>query len=285
MKKLLIAAAALLVGFQAFAQEAEVQKEEKNPLIPFISLSASVDNCYLSDGIVVNPDTMIFGDLYLEWSLTDNVALYGDLWVANDWNDYNKADGVAYEPEEIDYTVGVTYGAGNYKADLSYAYWDMPQRTGWNAPGCTKMVLTLDQTYDIVVKTDDNDEPVFTVTPRARIRNDFENDEWLVRLGAASKWAINDNLTLKNTADMFWGNGRWICGAATGKDAGDLYKNTITTFVLGAELNYAINENFSCGPFAEAAWGVDHEVRDMMKASSANNSFNFHYGFKVAAEF
>ena len=113
MKKLMFSlfAAMMLIGVQAMAQDAT---NEKPIWQPSVDLSLSYSSRYISDGWVINPESMIFGDINLTWDFNEFGGIYIGTWFANDWNDYNEGahvpgdglGGVVGEPEEIDYYFG-----------------------------------------------------------------------------------------------------------------------------------------------------------------------------------
>jgi len=302
MKKLLVAFVAVMACFQAFAEDAvtaepEVKASEEKAWS--LSITAEYKTGYMSDGFMLNPDDMLFGDIYFEYALAENYGYYLDLWIAHDMNRYNKCDRIDNEPEELDYTAGVYYkladviGDKGLKFDLSYTYWDMPERTGWNRRGCTKMKAALDISTDKY-----NVCKGFTVTPGIMVANDFENDEWEAKVYAATCYKINDKLSLKNKAELFWMNGHWLYGRRNegGAKAAGIYQTScLSTFVLSADLSYLVYKNeekgyeVTCGPLAKLAWALDNNVRDSWKgkdrAPNAESGCNFLAGFAVNASF
>ena len=145
MKKLMFSlfAAMMLIGVQAMAQDAT---NEKPIWQPSVDISMSYSSRYISDGWVINPESMLFADINLTWDLKEFGGIYLGCWVANDWNDYNKDSRIDYEPEEWDYWVGYYYTLNDVPFvesltfDLSYTYWDYPKRTqsssGTGNPPC-----------------------------------------------------------------------------------------------------------------------------------------------------
>ena len=238
MKKLMFSlfAAMMLIGVQAIAQDAT---NEKPIWRPAVDISMSYSSRYISDGWVINPESMLFADINLTWDFNEFGGIYIGTWVANDWNDYNRDSRIDYEPEEWDYWIGYYYTLSDVPVvdsltfDLSYTYWDYPKRTQWPAPGETERNVALD------ISTGD--------------------------------FAITDGL------DLFWNNGRWRCGGYDGvhhlKRAGllDSYKNGFSTLVWSADLSYAINDYISFGPFAKLAWVLDHDYREVWKSESSPN--------------
>ena len=232
MKKMLfgIAAAALVsTGLMAQEAAAPIEQSESNVLFPTVEFNAKAlipevkinlqyASAYMSDGKILNPESMLFGEVDLGWNLTKNSGLYTGIWVANDWNDYNEADGVQYEPEEIDYWVGGWYELAfdtdaalkSLTFDLSYTYWDMPKRTGWNYPGSTKMKLTLDIATNEFKFCDDK----LGITPGIKINNDFENEEWQVVPYVKAGYGITDALSVSSSLELFWENAKWYVGGS-----------------------------------------------------------------------
>ena len=89
MKKLMFSlfAAMMLIGVQAMAQDAT---NEKPVWQPSVELSLSYSSRYISDGWVINPESMIFGDINLTWDFKEFGGIYIGTWFANDWNDWNE---------------------------------------------------------------------------------------------------------------------------------------------------------------------------------------------------
>lgn len=299
MKKLFTALTAIAALTLAPALQAETESE-KNPFIPTISLDLQYANRYISDGFVFTPESMGFANLTLEWDPAEFFGFYGSVWCANDFNDCNEGEmkgdhegGVQYEPEEFDYTGGIWFALpggeflGNVVIDLSYCYWDMPKRTGWNVPGYTKMVACADLS---LTDTEDGYQLAegFFWKPGFGIDWAFEHDAWQLSPYVKTTWKITADLTLTNSAELFWGNGRWICGPLPERYAGDIYKNALTTFVLTAKLKYAITENISFGPYGTIAWALDHEIRDAWKyveTQNAKSGCNTLWGLELSFKF
>ena len=281
-----IAAAALVGATGLMAQEAAPAASEQKVLIPTIEFNAdalipSVNinlqyaSAYMSDGKILNPESMLFGDLTLSWDVTANSGVYAGIWVANDWNDYNEECGVQYEPEEIDYYVGAWYTISDLGAiksltfDLSYTYWDMPKRTGWNYPGSTKMKLTLDiSTGDLI--SDEKKE----FKTGIKFNNDFENEEWQIVPYVKGGFEIIDKLSANTSLELFWENAKWYVGGSpnhTNHNAPDYDKNGLSTLVWSLDISYAITDNISFGPFGKLAWCLDHDYRETWKANGNPN--------------
>ena len=289
MKKLLfgIAAAALVGATGLMAQEAAPAASEQNVLIPTIdfnakalipsvSLNLQYASAYMSDGKILNPESMLFGDLSFGWDLTANSGIYAGIWVANDLNNFNNGydggyAGIQYEPEEIDYYIGAWYTISDLAAiksltfDLCYAYWDMPKRAhkkgGWNPPGSTKMKLTLDTHTGEFKFVDDK----LGITPGIKINNDFENDEWQVVAYTNASYQIMDKLSANTSLELFWEDARWHVGRANHSNKNGHAKwdkKGLSTLVWSMDLNYAITENVSFGPFAKFAWCLDYHYRE-----------------------
>ena len=268
MKKLMFSlfAAMMLIGVQAMAQDAAA--DEKPVWQPSVSLNLSYSSRYMSDGKIINPKSMLFGDINLTWDFKEAGGIYIGTWVANDWNDYNKNDRIDYEPEEWDYWIGYYYTLNDVPFvdsltfDLSYTYWDYPKRTGWPAPGETERKVVLDiSTGDFAITED------FTWHPGIYFGWDHENDEWQVKLYAKSTYKISDKLSFNNSLDLFWFNARWMCGGYDGAHhpKADAYKNGFYTLVWSIDLSYAINDYISVGPFAKLSCVLDHDYRETWK--------------------
>ena len=283
-----IAAAALVGATGLMAQEAApaAQSEQKvliptiefnaNALIPSVNINLQYASAYMSDGKILNPESMLFGDLTLSWDVTANSGIYAGIWVANDWNDYNEADGVQYEPEEIDYYVGAWYTIDDLEViksltfDLSYTYWDMPKRTGWNYPGSTKMKLGLDIHTGDFKCCDDK----LSVTPGIKFNNDFENEEWQIVPYVKAGYSICDKLSADSKLELFWENAKWYVGGANHrnhKPVADCDKNGLSTLVWSLDLNYAITDKVTFGPFGKLAWCLDHDYRETWKFNGSAN--------------
>lgn len=287
MKKMLFGVMAAALTSVAMAQEAAPEAApatEKNPLIPAIEINLKYASAYMSDGKIVNPESMLFGDLCLSWDITEDFGIYAGIWVANDWNDYNegtKGDhigGVEYEPEEIDYYAGAWYTLNDLAVvksltfDFSYTYWDMPQRTGWNHPGCTKQKAALTVTTGEFKFADDN----LSITPGINVNVDPENEEWQVKPFVNAGYAITDKISANTSVELFWENAKSIVGrcnhsAHPGYARADVDKNALTTLVWSADVSYAITENISVGPFGKLAWCLDHDFREEWKAEGSDN--------------
>lgn len=273
-------AAMLLIGAQAMAQD------EKPIWQPSIDITLQYASRYMSDGKIINPESMLFGDLMLGWDFKEFGGIYIGTWVANDWNDYNEAKphhqgpgAVQYEPEEIDYYFGYTYKLANVPVidslnfDLCYAYWDYPKRTKWPSPGETERKISFDvSTGDFAITEN------FTWKPGFMIGWDHENDEWQVKPYVKTTAKLMDNLSFKNSLELFWFNARWMCGGGKGthhhevdeegeptNSIEDAYKSGLYTLVWSSELSFAITENISVGPFAKLSWVLDHDYRETWK--------------------
>ncbi len=302
MKKLMFSlfAAMMLIGVQAMAQDAT---NEKPIWQPSVGINLSYGSRYMSDGKIINPESMLFGDINLTWDFKEFGGIYLGTWFANDWNDYNnRGDAwkvndshVQYEPEEWDYWFGYYYTLNDVPVvdsltfDLSYTYWDYPKRTKWPARGETERKVVLDiSTGDFAITED------FTWHPGIYVGWDHENDEWQVKLYAKSSYKISDKLSFNNGLDLFWFNGRWMCGGYDGvnhaKRAGlmDEYKNGFYTLVWSTDLSYAINDYISFGPFAKLAWVLDHDYRETWKGPNNPNSadgMNTLWGVQLSINF
>lgn len=290
MKKILtgIMAVAMLAGIQAFAQEEE-ESSFVSKLIPSVDIAAQYKSRYLSDGRVVNPDDMLFMDAFFSWNIYENDdfanGLYFDLWCANDLNRYNKADGIDYEPEEFDYTIGYTLGVKNFECeplslkglnfDLSYAYWDYPSRTGWQCVGSQQNTITLDISTSVV-----ND--VLDVTPGITINWDPEDEKYYgkgyLKLGDEiwnneEEGNKKQSLSWNTKFELFAGNSRYTGNAFSEiDDTGDIYKSTFTTFVWTVGLDFSPMPGVSVGPFGVLSWALDHECRDAWKIDDNSKS-------------
>ena len=291
MKKVMFSlfAAMMLIGVQAMAQD------EKPMWQPSVDISFSYGSRYLSDGWVINPESMLFGDINLTWNLREAGEIYIGTWFANDWNDYNRDSKVKYEPEEWDYWVGYAYTLGGLEVidsvtfDLSYTYWDYPKRTKWPQPGETERKIKLDISTGKIAVTES-----FTWKPGFMVGWDHENDEWQASIYVKSTATLIDNLKFNNGLELFWSNGRWRCGGYDGvhhlKREGllDSYKNGLSTLVWSSDLTYEITENISFGPFAQLAWVLDHDYREVWKSESSPNSksgMNTLWGIKLSFSF
>ena len=310
MKKLMFSlfAAMMLIGVQAMAQDAT---NEKPVWMPSISLTFEYASRYMSDGKIVNPESMLFGDISLGWDFKEFGGIYVGTWVANDWNDWNEGDKVQYEPEEIDYYIGYYYTLNDVPVvesltfDLSYAYWDYPKRTKWPSPGETERKVVLDiSTADFAIGE------AFTWHPGFYVGWDHENDEWQAKPYVKSSYKVMDKLTFNNSLELFWFNARWMCGGGKGAHhtkvvyddngeiekvypKGDAYKNGFYTLVFGADLTYQITENISFGPFAKLAWVLDHDYRETWKdkdnpyysEANSKSGMNTLWGVKLSISF
>ena len=295
MKKLMFSlfAAMMLIGVQAMAQDAT---NEKPAWLPSVDISFSYGSRYMSDGKIINPESMLFGDINLTWDFKELGGIYLGTWFANDWNDWNEDSKVQYEPEEWDYWVGYYYTLGDVPVvesltfDLSYTYWDYPKRTKWPAPGETERKVVLDiSTADFAIGE------AFTWHPGFYIGWDHENDEWQAKPYVKSSYKVMDNLTLNNSLELFWFNARWMCGGYDGTHhpKADAYKNGFYTLVFGADLTYQITENISFGPFAKLAWVLDHDYRETWKdkdnpyysEANSKSGMNTLWGVKLSISF
>ena len=311
MKKLLssILAVAALVSIQTFAQEteetpsllAQLKESTKCSLIPTsIKLSLDYKSRYLSDGRVINPEQMLFGSIDLNWDF-DNDGIYVGIWGANDLNDYNRADGIKYEPEEFDYYIGYWYEWGDLGdavksvcLDVSYTYWDYPSRSGWECIGEQQNTITVDVSAKLGCD-------VVSVKPGVKVNWDPEIEkiygDVYVALGKDfedAKW-----ISLGTKFELFWGNGNYVKRAfpdAEGRHWGDSDKEALTTFIwtVGADFtpfngddNSAL-KSFTIGPFAQLVWAIDHECREAWKTTKQANSksgVNTCYGISASYKF
>ncbi|MBR4674240.1 MAG: hypothetical protein IKP00_07230 [Victivallales bacterium] len=269
-------AVAALAGAQVFAQEAapEVKEEKICGLIPdSISLSMQYKSRYISDGFVINPDSMLFGSFDLGWDLTSHDGIYIGIWGANDLNHYNEDSGIKYEPEEFDYYIGYWYEFGDIPGiqsltlDLSYTYWDYPSRTGWEGVGEQQNTIALDITAGCFLQ------------PGVTINWDPENEKLYFKLHVGYDYEVEDvkGLSLSTGLAMFVGNGHYVAGKGVMDWDDDVPvdsydRSAITTLIWDVALTYAVNDHISFGPFASLNFAVDHNVRDTWKANDNSKS-------------
>lgn len=283
--------ACILVAFAAFSMawadetvklEGESTSNGTRPVwVPYVDLSLDLASREVVYGEVDNPKKTLMGDLTLSWYFAENFGIFGDLWIANPWNNWEKDSKVENEPDEFDYNFGVFYALEDMplvkqlKFTLYHDRIHYPSRSGWKMPGETKNLLNL------TIETADFDIcQNLTWHPGTQISFDYENDEWNVSPFAELKWEICDKLSLTNRAELFWGNARWNAGTANryvyGYDEESdtiyrfehpRYKNAITSFMLGTELAYKVTENISVAVYGKLMWAVDHDIRDVWKLS------------------
>ncbi len=272
MKKLLssIMAVAALVGVQAFAQEeaaeetpsllAQIKEKTGCSLVPTnIKLSVDYKSRYLSDGRVINPKQMLFGAIDLAWDF-DHDGIYVGIWGANDLNDYNRASGIKYEPEEFDYYIGYWYEWGNLGdvvksvcLDVSYTYWDYPSRSGWECVGEQQNTFTVDISAPLGV-VDGLD-----IKPGTKVNWDPENEKFYgdVYLSLGKGFEDAEWLSLGTKFELFWGNGNYYV----------LENPQLTTFIwtVSADFTPFKDYAFTIGPFAQLVWAVGSDTRDFWK--------------------
>ena len=153
-------ALAAVAAVTAMAQEeAEVSVEESSGWTPTVGLTLEYNSRYMSDGNILNPKSMIMGSFDLGLESADGYGFYAGIWGAYDQNNYNSADGINHDFEEVDYYFGAWYAIGDATIDLGYTYWDMPKRTGWNGVGCTQQKLNLDVNYKFALSEESSLKP------------------------------------------------------------------------------------------------------------------------------
>ncbi len=268
MKKLLssILAVAALVSIQAFAQDeaaeespsllAQLKESTKCSIIPTsIKLSLDYKSRYLSDGRVINPKQMLFGEIDLYWDFT-NDGVYAGIWGANDLNDYNRGSGIKYEPEEFDYYIGYWYEWGDLGdvvksvcVDVSYTYWDYPSRSGWECVGEQQNTFTVDVSAPLGVDA-------VSVKPGVKVNWDPENEKIYgdVYVGLGKSFEDCKCLSLGTKFELFWGNGNYYV----------LDNPQLTTFIWTVNADVSVG-NFTIGPFAQLVWAVGSDTRDFWK--------------------
>ena len=301
-------AVAAIAGAQVFAQDAvpEVKEEGRSRLIPSMTLNVEYKSRYISDGFVVNPESMIFGSFDLGWDISDTNGIYVGIWGANDWNDYNegtKGDhegGVQYEPEEWDYYIGYWHEIGDIPAiesltlDLSYTYWDYPHRTHWQCVGEQQNTIALDLTTGCFLK------------PGVTINWDSENEKIYCKFHVKYEKDIEDikGLSFSTGLDLFWGNSHYVNAKGVKKSWVPAYNEdgdrdgyedkpvggaALTTLVWSAGFSYAVNDHFSFGPFASLSFALDHNVRDSWKSdhksANSDSGCNTLWGFGGTLKF
>lgn len=268
-------AAAAIVGAQAFAQEAAAPVAEQNEWTPEISMTLEYASRYMSKGKVVNPERMFFGDISLSLK-----GFYVGTWVAMDMTDYNRDSKITYEPEEVDYYVGYGYEieevpvVKSLSLDVSYTYFDYPRRSGWQCVGESQHEFAIDATTGLFLN------------PGVTVAFDFETEKAWVKAHIEYSLVletISPDFSFDNELSLFWGNTKFNGGI---NDEGqDTYKNALTSLVWDFGFTYNINENFSIGPFGEIAWALNHDIREVRKADSANSTCNMMWGFRLSANF
>lgn len=276
-KKLMcgLVAMAMLAGSQVFAQEAA---DEKDPWIPSLDFSVKYASRYLSKGKVVNPESMLFGDLSVGLQ-----GFYAGVWVANDWNDYNKADGggVAYEPEEIDYYFGYSYdyvwdeeaSVKGISLDLCLTYWDYPKRLHWQSVGEQQWEYAFSANLDTLL------------SPGFSLRWDPENEKWYGDFNVAWDYNFKDFdaefVTFNTGLNLWWGNHRFYANPGSGKDI------TFTTLCWDNSFDFAVCDHVTVSIFQEFAWALNHNYRDSWKGydPNAKRGMNTLWGVKLAFSF
>ncbi len=259
LKKLFggLLAAALFAGMGVFAQEVAAEAE-KSEWMPEFDFNMKYASRYLSKGKVVNPKKMLFFDASLSLK-----GFYGGVWVADDWNDYNRGagipgdglGGVVGEPEEIDYYFGYGYTfeeipvVEKLKLDFCVSYYDYPKRLGWDVVGEQQWEYALGVNTGLFL------EPGF------KLCWDSENEIWYGNFNVAWDYNFKDEgaegLTFGTGLELWWGNSKFFDNG--GREI------TFTTLCWNLELSYAVTDNITISPFATLAWALNHNYRESWK--------------------
>lgn len=271
-------AMAVILAPQIWADQFSIPSEE-DAWRPGVDFMLDYGSRYMYRGEVWNPDHVLQGDLCLSLQ-----GFYAGIWTCFDFTD---ANGYNNEPEEWNYYLGYEYKfqdvpvVNSITLGVGWIYFDYPR-----AAECDTQEAYLTMSLEDTV-----------LTPSLTVNCDYEHNTWWVQVGVRHEMPleqISEKLCLLTGFDLYWGNTRWN---ARYNDAEwretyqsepaykDTYKNAISTGVLSAELNYKINDHFSFGPYLIAAWVLDHDIREMAKASQYNHAFNFVWGARLAMVF
>ena len=273
----IMAASMSIFAQEAAAPELEPADDDKCALIPNIALSLDIKSKYMCDGLVVNPDGMLFLDAFAAW----DCGLYLDVWTAIDLNGYNNgSDDIGpykndrrNRPEEIDYVIGYSYTFDDLldisplTIDVAYKYFQYPRA---NFSG--------DELFDTTIKLDnildkEGDAWLSTGITWRYNTKDYTNYSWFdVTYGY--------NFTEKFSA--FLSNKVFYACKSKMKDSGyDWYagnRDAFTSLESTLEADYAVTDNFSVRAYIDCGWALDHDIRQCCKDTDHQNTFNIRYG-------
>jgi hypothetical protein len=271
-----------LVAFTgAMAQDIEVEEESN---MPSFALSLKYASRYMSKAKVFDTRSVMQGDFSATW--------YG--FTAGIWGNYDFTDDGSLgrwsdnQVEEWDYYLnyeytiedvpglddGITLGFGWIYYDYRHTGHRMGKslRRGWG--------WTDDNEINASVSFGCLLSPTFTVN------HEYEKDWTWCSFGGSYEYAINENLTWKLGGTFYWGSTKYIgyMDMAGDKPA---RKNALFSFVADTSLDYAINKNFSVGPFMQGGWILDHDYREAVLRSDNGSfsTFNFVWGFGANVNF
>lgn len=183
-----------------------------------------------------------------------------------------------YDVEEVRYEFG--YGYTFYEVaylesltiDLEFTYYDYPSRSLYDSQ--RELALTLSSGLPL--------RPGFTVAW------DYKNDRfWAsVFVSHTEKFPkISERLRWTNKFELFWAN--------TTYNAWDnnVKKNALNALVWTMSLDYYVYRWFSFGPYAQAGFALDHDIRehwkhdDTRRTPGCNDRINLMAGLRMSFHF
>ena len=263
------------------SEETWLQKLE----LPKFSLYETVSNVYLSRGRRSLDGWVREDSLYGEWyGFHAGVWSYSDLEGKTYRADGHRRHG---EPLEWDYYFGYGYRFGgdwpvvkSVKLTLRYNYYDECGNPRSDSEDIRVLINT-----NSYIKTE------------LQWRYTTKIDRNLFRFRLSKSFELSRNWSLYNMAEVWFGDAK-MNGVACpggwrrareykrqGNPLGDSFKNAIYSFVYTIGLDYKFNANCSFGPYAAAAWALDHDIREGWKARTHCNAFNSSAGCVLKLRF
>ncbi len=218
----------------------------------------------ISKGKVSNPDSVGL----INVKVNSGYGFYYTLFGIDDLTDYNKKKGIdRYEFERFEHTFGFEWKfkdvdcIKSLKLNIGYLFTDYQENMGKNT----------DPEHEAFIKITTG----LPLNPGIKVNYDVEHDYLYWNPYVSYDFHILENLILKQDLNLYFYNSTQC------KNEFKVDHGMFTCLYYKAFLKFEIMENLSCGPLFEAAWALDHRVRDAYAESDKNNRFNCLAGFKI----
>ncbi len=245
---------------------------------PALSLELDWSGKYVYNGVVLNNQAVMLGDLCLEFQ-----GFYIGVWGAYNLTHFQSRNGYVADDdgfydserkwrfEEVNYYAGYYYtfddaaGFGPLTVDFSWTYFYYP-----TISECNSADLQLSVSLDELYKTERQ-----CVSTKVTASYDYEQEGTWVCLGGAYRLVLDDDamFELVLNGDVYWGDAAYM------RNWFDSAGNGFSFAVVGVALNINVCDCFVITPYVNASYGLDGRVRDWTRRDDDYGRFNSRQNF------